>query len=78
MRNRLIHALISAGVVATAMACYAQVTRPAAKERWIHPAVQETDAIIELLSNGECDQAQKRLEDLRPQIEYLASLDPRD
>ena len=50
----------------------------AASGRWDHPALAEYDACLQLVRDGHNGQAEKRMEELRPSIEYLASLDPRD
>lgn len=47
-------------------------------ERWIHPALIEYDAITALADKEGCTEVTKRMQELRPQIAYLASLDPRD
>lgn len=46
--------------------------------KWIHPALAEYDAITEVADKEGCTEVAKRLIELRPQIEYLASLDPRE
>ncbi|HRK30044.1 MAG TPA: hypothetical protein PLD59_03120 [Tepidisphaeraceae bacterium] len=48
--------------------------------RWTYP-VDEYDACLALLATGQeadAKEAKQRLEELRPTIAYLASLDPRE
>lgn len=45
---------------------------------WIHPALTKYDDITELAYKVDCKDVGDALTKLRPQIAYLASLDPRE